>query len=109
MGLGSVLVRRSLVEPDWSAHIAGVELSGGGDRLVGGGDDLVGVHIGRARAAGSADWPRFWRRVVQATPSYQVSPCSIAISASPWDLVPTFKPALPIGGFLAQCRLGIQG
>jgi hypothetical protein len=27
----------------------------------------------------------------------------------PLDLMPTFKPALPVGGLLAQYRLGIQG
>ena len=55
---------------------------------------------------GQRDQPigRDWRRVVQATPSCWVSRCSIAISASPWDPMPTFKPALPIGGFLAQYR-----
>jgi len=37
-----VSARRSLIEPDRSGDIAGVELSGRGDRLVCGGDDLVG-------------------------------------------------------------------
>jgi hypothetical protein len=83
-------------------------LSGRGDSLVGDGDDFVGVHAGPARAAGSADWPRIWRRVVQGTPSYRVFLPLDSDLGFPWDLVPTFGSALLIGAFLAQYRLGIR-
>jgi hypothetical protein len=79
-------------------------LSGHGDSLVGGGDDFSASTAGEL---GQRDQP-IGRDLAARGPGdafYRVSPCSIAISASPWDLMPTFKPALPVGGFLAQHRL----
>ncbi len=77
--------RRSLIEPDLSGHIAGVELSGRGDSLVGGGDDIVG-------------------EVDQSPPSWLRQRDQSRLSASSGPLTHSVRSSMPRGRLVAFVR-----
>jgi hypothetical protein len=93
-GLGGTSAVRFVTGSVCSLDIAGVELSGRGDSVVGGGDDIVG-EVDQS----SPGW--LWqgdqsisRDLMVGRPGdafVAVSPCSIAISASPWALMPMMR------------------